>query len=77
MYWEDIEEIKWKVNFDSFKERNTMPLDRAKIEALRKLAELEIHKISALRKQAELLDEWLPKIFQQLIELRGDNALPR
>ena len=35
--------MDWKVKYDSFEERNTMPLDRAKIEAQRAIAEqLEI-----------------------------------
>jgi len=35
--------MDWKVKFDSYEQQNTMPLDRAKIEALRAIAEqLEI-----------------------------------
>ena len=30
--------MEWKVNFSSYTEKNTMPLDRAKIEALREIA---------------------------------------
>ena len=62
--------MEWKVKFDSYEKQNTMPMDRAKIEAARAIAE-------QLERQVKVLDEWLPKIFQQLIELRGDNALPR
>jgi len=31
--------IEWKVKYDSYEDRNTLPLDRAKIEALRAIAE--------------------------------------
>ena len=31
--------IEWKVKFGSYESQNTMPLDRAKIEALRVIAE--------------------------------------
>ena len=31
--------MEWKVKFDSYEQQNTMPLDRAKIEALRRIAE--------------------------------------
>ena len=48
-YWmckykkQGVKKMDWKVNFDSYEKQNTMPLDRAKIEALRRIAEeLEI-----------------------------------
>ena len=31
--------MEWKVKFDSYEQQGTMPLDRAKIEALRAIAE--------------------------------------
>jgi len=31
--------VEWKVKFDSYEQQKTMPLDRAKIEALRVIAE--------------------------------------
>ena len=48
--------MEWKVKFDSYEQQNTMPLDRAKIEALRRIAE-----------QLERLNN----IFEGLIQLDG------
>ena len=37
--------IEWKVDFGTYERANTMPLDRAKIEALRRIAE-ELKKLN-------------------------------
>ena len=48
--------MEFKVKFDSYTQQGTMPLDRAKIEALRKIAEqLEMinHHLDQLRLKKE------------------------
>lgn len=60
---EENKKIEWKAKFDSYERANTMPLDRAKIEALRRIAE-----------QLEDLNGNLENVID---ELANKDVLPR
>ena len=55
--------MEWKVKFDSYTEKNTMPMDRAKIESLRAIAE-----------QLEILNKTLDTGFGLIIDEFGKLA---
>jgi len=59
--------MDWKVKFESYDKQNTMPLDRAKIEALRAIAE----QLETLNKT---IDTGFGLVIDALEGMRKDNV---